>query len=161
MQGTTEADEAKLGFSFEGVIPNLHRRYQNSESEFVRDRLQQYMSGTPCPLCNGKRLQHRGAACDAEGEGSWFDIQHRRRHRFHHREAQQFFASLDLNSERRKIAEPILRETAPPALGFWYRSASTTSRSIARQPRSQAARPGHPARHAGWLGPCRRVLRAR
>ena len=57
VQGTTEADEAKLGFSFEGVIPNLHRRYQNSESEFVRDRLQQYMSGTPCPLCNGKRLR--------------------------------------------------------------------------------------------------------
>jgi excinuclease ABC subunit A len=57
LEGTNEADEAKLGFSFEGVIPNLHRRYDNSESDFVRERLQQYMSGTPCPVCEGKRLR--------------------------------------------------------------------------------------------------------
>ena len=117
MQGTTEADEAKLGFSFEGVIPNLHRRYQNSESEFVRDRLQQYMSGTPCPLCSGKRLRIEAlhVMLKAKVRGSPFNIADVTA--FTIEQAQQLFASLDLNSEQRKIAEPILREISA-RLGF-------------------------------------------
>src|SRR5204862_4443660 len=50
MHGTSEADEATYGFSFEGVIPNLRRRFENSESEWVKERMQEYMSGTECPL---------------------------------------------------------------------------------------------------------------
>ena len=117
MQGTTEADEAKLGFSFEGVIPNLHRRYQNSESEFVRDRLQQYMSGTPCPVCNGKRLRIEAlhVVLKTKARRSIFNIADVTA--FTIEQAQQFFASLDLNSEQHKIAEPILREISA-RLGF-------------------------------------------
>ncbi len=124
MEGTTEADEAKLGFSFEGVIPNLRRRYQNSESEFVRERLQQYMSGTPCPVCEGKRLRvealhvllraqraatvrewsplpdRRGSSSDNSADVTSLTIEH----------ALHFVAALDLNTEQQKIAEPILRE---------------------------------------------------
>ena len=51
MYGTTEADEAKYGAWFEGVIPNLQRRWKNTESEWVKNRLHGYMSEQPCKAC--------------------------------------------------------------------------------------------------------------
>ncbi|HVR35892.1 MAG TPA: excinuclease ABC subunit UvrA [Methylomirabilota bacterium] len=42
---------------FEGVIPNLERLYQESESEFTRNRLKQFMSPQPCDACGGRRLK--------------------------------------------------------------------------------------------------------
>jgi excinuclease ABC subunit A len=42
---------------FEGVIPNLDRRFRETTSEAVRDDLQQFMSQMPCPDCGGKRLR--------------------------------------------------------------------------------------------------------
>ena len=41
---------------FEGVIPNLERRWRESESEAVRTELAKYQSEKPCPVCHGKRL---------------------------------------------------------------------------------------------------------
>ena len=57
MNGTDAADESRLGFKFEGVIPNLHRRYEKSESDSVKERLRGYMSGAACPACAGARLR--------------------------------------------------------------------------------------------------------
>jgi excinuclease ABC subunit A len=42
---------------FEGVIPNLDRRFRETTSDAVRDELQQYMSQRPCPSCEGRRLR--------------------------------------------------------------------------------------------------------
>ena len=42
---------------FEGVIPNLERRFQDSSSESMREELGQYMSDRPCPVCKGARLK--------------------------------------------------------------------------------------------------------
>ncbi len=41
---------------FEGVIPNLQRRYQETESNLVREELSKYMTSQPCPKCQGTRL---------------------------------------------------------------------------------------------------------
>ncbi len=41
---------------YEGVIPNIERRWRESESEAVRNELGKYMSEKPCPVCHGKRL---------------------------------------------------------------------------------------------------------
>ncbi|MCL2017467.1 MAG: excinuclease ABC subunit UvrA [Alphaproteobacteria bacterium] len=41
---------------FEGVIPNLERRWRESESNMIKDWLGKYQAQTPCPLCHGKRL---------------------------------------------------------------------------------------------------------
>ncbi len=41
---------------FEGVIPNIERRWRESESESMRTELAKYQSETPCPVCHGKRL---------------------------------------------------------------------------------------------------------
>ena len=48
---------AKTAKPFEGVLPNLQRLYQDSESEFTRNRLKAYMALSPCDVCAGQRLK--------------------------------------------------------------------------------------------------------
>ena len=54
--GTGKAS-GKKGY-FEGVIPNLQRRFENTESEYVKQKMAGYMSEQPCPACCGKRLKN-------------------------------------------------------------------------------------------------------
>ncbi|MGE5642317.1 MAG: excinuclease ABC subunit UvrA [Byssovorax cruenta] len=42
--------------AFEGVITNLERRYRETNSEFIREKISEFMSDRPCPSCGGKRL---------------------------------------------------------------------------------------------------------
>ena len=42
---------------FEGVLPNLERRYSDTDSDWMRGELEQYMSSIPCPACHGARLK--------------------------------------------------------------------------------------------------------
>jgi len=42
---------------FEGVVPNLERRYRETDSNYVRDKIEGYMSERPCPACSGARLR--------------------------------------------------------------------------------------------------------
>ncbi|MEM9302283.1 MAG: excinuclease ABC subunit UvrA [Pseudomonadota bacterium] len=53
-------DETIRTHRFEGIIPNLERRYRETESPVIRDELSRYISEQPCPECNGERL-NRGA----------------------------------------------------------------------------------------------------
>src|SRR5689334_18540612 len=48
---------SKVTRAFEGVIPNLQRLYQESESEFTRNRLKGFMSPEFCDACGGQRLK--------------------------------------------------------------------------------------------------------
>jgi excinuclease ABC subunit A len=48
---------SRVSRTFEGVIPNLKRLYEESESEFTRNRLKGFMSPQPCDACGGKRLK--------------------------------------------------------------------------------------------------------
>jgi excinuclease ABC subunit A len=57
MCGTDEKGDLGIGTWFEGVVPNLQRRFENTESDFVKARLHQYMSEQPCPVCHGTRLR--------------------------------------------------------------------------------------------------------
>ena len=69
--GKTEIDFAywrkgvarKTRKPFEGVIPNLERRYVETDSEYVRQRLRRCMSRQLCPTCEGKRLKPESVAC--------------------------------------------------------------------------------------------------
>ncbi len=47
----------ELTTEFEGVIPNLERRYQQTESDYIRKEIEQYMRVLVCPTCSGKRLK--------------------------------------------------------------------------------------------------------
>ena len=52
---------------FEGVIPNLERRYQETESDYVRGEIERYMTTIPCPVCKGKRLRPEALAFTVAG----------------------------------------------------------------------------------------------
>jgi len=43
--------------AFEGIVPNLERRYRETDSSQQRERIEEYMSFRPCPVCNGARLK--------------------------------------------------------------------------------------------------------
>ena len=47
---------------FEGVIPNLERRYNETNSDYIRDRIAEFMKETPCQVCHGKRLKPESLA---------------------------------------------------------------------------------------------------
>jgi excinuclease ABC subunit A len=52
----TNGSEFKFTRAFEGVITNLERRYRETNSEWMREKISEYMSDRPCPACGGKRL---------------------------------------------------------------------------------------------------------
>ncbi len=52
---------------FEGVIPNLARRYRDTESEYIRTEIERYMTSYLCPTCQGKRLKPESLAVTIDG----------------------------------------------------------------------------------------------
>lgn len=115
LHGTTERDESRRGLSFEGVIPNLHRRYETTDSDGVKERLRGYMSGRRCPACAGRRLRpsslHVGVQAGEETL-SIADLGQRTT-----AEVRSAMEALVLNREQAAIAAPIVREVAA-RLGF-------------------------------------------
>ena len=83
MYGTDAKGDQGTGTEFEGVIPNLQRRFENTESEFVKTRLHQYMSEQPCATCHGTRLKKEALAIRLAG-GVRPDRRRKRRTNPHH-----------------------------------------------------------------------------
>jgi len=54
--------EYKFDRSFEGVIPNLMRRFRDTNSDYMRNRIMEYMTDRPCPSCKGLRLRAEALA---------------------------------------------------------------------------------------------------
>ena len=52
----SNGNEFRFHRAFEGVITNLERRYRETNSEFIREKINEFMSDRPCPTCHGKRL---------------------------------------------------------------------------------------------------------
>jgi excinuclease ABC subunit A len=104
MHGTTSADEQKYGVSFEGVIPNLVRRWENTTSEYVKTRLTSYLSQQPCRSCEGARLRPEAIAVTI-GDKSINQLT-----ALSIAKAQRFFSKLTLDTEKSLIAEAILKE---------------------------------------------------
>ena len=57
-----EDRSASYRTTFEGVIGNLMRRYRETQSEYIRNKISEYMSNKPCPTCHGKRLRPEALA---------------------------------------------------------------------------------------------------
>ena len=53
---------------YSGVIPNLQRRYRETDSEYIRGKLEEYMGVRPCPVCQGKRLRPEALAVTVAGK---------------------------------------------------------------------------------------------
>jgi excinuclease ABC subunit A len=58
----SNGNEFKFNRAFEGVITNLERRYRETNSEYIREKISEYMSDRPCPTCKGKRLRPEAIA---------------------------------------------------------------------------------------------------
>ncbi len=53
--------------TWEGVIPNLMRRFKETNSDYIRNRIQEFMNDQPCPVCNGNRLRPESLAVTVDG----------------------------------------------------------------------------------------------
>ena len=104
MYGTTVADRKKYGLSFEGVVPNLARRWKNTTSEYVKARLHSYFGELPCRGCKGARLRPEAVAVTIGGKNihqlTSLSIE----------KAQGFFNKLKLDEEKSLIATQVLKE---------------------------------------------------
>jgi excinuclease ABC subunit A len=89
---------------FEGIIPNMQRRYRETESNAVREELARYISSQPCPACEGTRLNRAARHVFIDGHNL------PRISRLPIGAARDFFAKLKLAGKRGKIAEKILKE---------------------------------------------------
>ncbi len=128
MYGTDKKGDLGSGTWFEGVIPNLMRRFENTESEWVKARLNQYMSELPCPVCKGTRLRKEALAVrlhthEALPQAAGSTLPALPGYSIHDvatmtvERAEKFFANLRLGTEGSLIAEPIVREIGN-RLGF-------------------------------------------
>jgi len=89
---------------WEGVVPNLARRWRKTDSEFVKARLHGFMSEQPCPACGGARLQPASLAVTV-GDCNVNDVV-----KLSIQDARAFFNALELDEEKTQIARMILRE---------------------------------------------------
>ena len=89
---------------FEGVLPNLARRYEETDSDFTRQRLRDYMSQQPCPTCQGARLRPEILACTVNGK-SIVDLT-----RLSVRHALAWLKALALTEQERAIAGEVIKE---------------------------------------------------
>ncbi|HYM29846.1 MAG TPA: excinuclease ABC subunit UvrA [Candidatus Cybelea sp.] len=91
---------------FEGVIPNMERRWRETDSSWIREELERYQSATKCEACNGYRLKPESLAVKIDrkhiGEVAEFSIL----------EASRWFEALPkkLSAKHREIAARILKE---------------------------------------------------
>ncbi len=99
--------------TYEGVIPNLERRYRETDSDYIRSEIERYMSTHPCPACGGKRLKPESlavkVAAKAIDEVTAMSVS----------EAQRFFQEVPKQLSERELAigERILKEIRD-RLGF-------------------------------------------
>ncbi|HSD95733.1 MAG TPA: excinuclease ABC subunit UvrA [Sulfuricaulis sp.] len=103
--------QSRRKHAFEGVIPNIERRYRETESSSVREEMAKYLSHQPCETCGGSRLKL---------EARHVYIENRPLHDITQlpiRAALDFFRTLRLEGSRGEIAAKIVKEVAN-RLGF-------------------------------------------
>ena len=89
---------------FEGVVANLQRRYQETESDFLKAELERYMADKPCPACKGQRLKPESLAVTVASNNIAEVC------RLSISAAIAFFDTLELTEREQLIARGILKE---------------------------------------------------
>ena len=90
--------------TFEGIVPNLERRYRETDSDYSREKIEEYMSVRPCPECGGARLRPESRAVLVAGT----PIQEFTKLSAHR--ALRWIEEVELTETERHIARMILRE---------------------------------------------------
>ena len=89
---------------FEGVVHNLTRRYNETNSEQARDKIEEYMSETPCPKCKGARLKKEVLSVLVDGKNI-MDVTD-----FSVNELVEYIENINLSEKQKFIAHEILKE---------------------------------------------------
>ena len=92
--------------AFEGVIPNLERRYKETDSQVVREELAKYISNRACPACDGSRLREEARNVRVGGE-TIYAVSGKSL-----KEGLGFFRQLTLEGNKAQIADKIVKEIA-------------------------------------------------
>ena len=90
--------------SFEGIVPNLERRYKETDSDWSREKIEEYMSVRPCPECKGARLRPESRAVKV-GELAIHEFTHLSAKR-----SLEWLETLELSNQDQAISRLILRE---------------------------------------------------
>jgi len=96
--------KSHMSHSFEGVVNNLERRYKDTNSEYIRGKIEEFMSLIPCDACLGKRLKPEVLAVTVGGRSiaEFTDMSVR--------EALRFMDTLELDEKSRIISTQIIKE---------------------------------------------------
>ena len=108
--GASAGKSVQKKHPFEGILPNMVRRYRDTDSAVVREELARYRQTAPCPACAGSRLR-RDARHVMLGEGE----QQRAIYQINHStlsDAQHYFNTLHLQGAKAEIADKVVREIA-------------------------------------------------
>ncbi|MGG4107911.1 excinuclease ABC subunit UvrA [Paenibacillus lautus] len=90
--------------TFEGIIPNLERRYRDTNSEGIREYIEGYMSSKPCDVCKGHRLRKESLAVTVNDRNMAYVTS------LSIGESLKFFDHLELSEKEQQIANLILKE---------------------------------------------------
>lgn len=90
--------------TFEGIIPNLERRYRDTNSEGIREYIEGYMSSKPCDVCKGHRLRKESLAVTINDRNMAYVTS------LSIGESLKFFDHLELSEKEKQIANLILKE---------------------------------------------------
>jgi excinuclease ABC subunit A len=90
--------------TFEGIVPNLERRYKETDSDWSREKIEEYMTLRPCPECKGARLRPESRAVQVAG------LRIHELSAMSARRSLEWIAGLELSNTDRAIARLILRE---------------------------------------------------
>ena len=89
---------------FEGVLPNIDRRYHESPSEYTREMMSKYMTELPCETCHGKRLSKEALSVYVGGYNIGEVVEHSITN------ALKYYENIELSEQDRAIANQILKE---------------------------------------------------
>ncbi|HCY16098.1 MAG TPA: excinuclease ABC subunit UvrA [Curvibacter sp.] len=106
--GASQGKKVSKKHAFEGIIPNIQRRYRETESALVREDLARLRGTQPCPACAGTRLRTEARHVKVgEGEQSRaiFEVSH-----LTLRECFAYFDTLQLHGAKAEIADKVVRE---------------------------------------------------
>ncbi len=115
--------------TFEGVIPNLERRFRHTESDYVKEEIAKYMSVLPCPACRGARLKPESLAVLIQGRSIAQMVTESVAG------AQRWLSAVTWKGRQRAIAEPLVKEITKRLqflldVGLGYLTLDRTSASL-------------------------------
>ncbi|WP_066648928.1 excinuclease ABC subunit UvrA [Christensenella timonensis] len=90
--------------AFEGIVPNLERRYQETTSEYMKGEIESYMVETPCPVCHGQRYKPETLAVKI-GDKNIAELSE-----LSIRAAREYVNNVKLDNKQKMIAERVMKE---------------------------------------------------